>query len=92
MDALGFPPEGEQSAARWMVKAYQLGWHKQGDLQLARGVALPPAALDPGSQGACLDLYGDVGDYAASGLDAQRCTCTATGRISSGRSSRAASW
>jgi glutamate synthase domain-containing protein 1 len=68
IDALGFPPEGDESAARWMVKAYQLGWHKQLVYNW-QGGRFAGCGFGPGSQGARLDLYGDVGDYAASGLD-----------------------
>jgi len=68
LDALGFPPEGEQSAARWMVKAYQLGWQRQVVYNW-QGGRFAACGFGPGSQGARLDLYGDVGDYAASGLD-----------------------
>jgi glutamate synthase domain-containing protein 1 len=68
IDALGFPPEGDESAARWMVKAYQLGWHKQVVYNW-QGGRFAGCGFGPGSQGARLDLYGDVGDYAASGLD-----------------------
>lgn len=67
-NTLGFPPEGEESAARWIVRAYELGWrhfiayHWHGGRFAACG-------LGSNTQGTRIDLYGDVGDYAASGLD-----------------------
>lgn len=68
MDTLGFPAEGEQSAARWMVKASEAGW-KHILAYNWRGGRFAACGLGPGSSGITIDLYGDVGDYAASGLD-----------------------
>ncbi|HET7091129.1 MAG TPA: glutamate synthase, partial [Anaerolineae bacterium] len=68
IDTAGFPHEGEESAARWIVRAAEMGWRRfitfawHGDRFAACG-------LGPGTDGMRLDLYGDVGDYAASGLD-----------------------
>lgn len=68
LDALGFPPEGEESAARWMVRAYEQGW-RHLVVYRWRGGRFAACGLGPGSHGTRIDLYGDVGDYAASGLD-----------------------
>jgi glutamate synthase domain-containing protein 3 len=68
IDTLGFPAEGEQSAARWMVKARETGW-KHIIAYNWRGGRFAACGLGPGSAGITIDLYGDVGDYAASGLD-----------------------
>ncbi len=68
LDALGFPPEGEEAAARWIVKAYELGW-KHFIAYNWRGGRFAGAGLGPNTQGVTIHLYGDVGDYAASGLD-----------------------
>jgi glutamate synthase domain-containing protein 1/glutamate synthase domain-containing protein 3 len=68
LDARNFPPEGEQSAARWLVQAYQRGWRRL-IVYNWRGGRFAACGLGANSQGVRLDLYGDVGDYAGSGLD-----------------------
>jgi len=68
IDALGFPAEGEESAARWMVSALERGWKNQ-IVYNWRGGRFAACGLGPDSHGVRIDLYGDVGDYAASGLD-----------------------
>jgi len=68
IDTLGFPPEGEQAAARWMVKAHQCGW-RNFVLYNWRGGRFAGAGLGPQTDSTRIDLYGDVGDYAGSGLD-----------------------
>jgi len=68
LDTLGFPAEGEASAARWMVRAYELGWRRFIAYHW-RGGRFAACGFGPNSQGVRVDLYGDVGDYAASGLD-----------------------
>jgi hypothetical protein len=68
LDALGFPPEGEESAARWMVRAAEAGW-RQLVFYNWRGGRFAACGLGPDSGGLRIDLYGDVGDYAGSGLD-----------------------
>ncbi|MEW5870871.1 MAG: glutamate synthase [Chloroflexota bacterium] len=67
-DAQGFPAEGEQAAARWLVRAVERGW-RQVIAYNWRGGRFAACGLGPESQDVRLDLYGDVGDYAASGLD-----------------------
>ena len=68
IDVRGFPPEGEQSAARLIAGACSLGWRQliAYDWQGGRFAA---CGLGPDTHGVRLDLYGDVGDYAGSGLD-----------------------
>ncbi len=68
LDGLGFPPEGDQSAARWLVRAYQKGW-RQFIAYNWRGGRFAACGLGAGSHNVRMDLYGDVGDYSASGLD-----------------------
>ena len=68
IDARGFPPEGDDSAARLLVAAYKLGWRRFVAYNW-RGGRFAACGLGPGTEGVCVDLYGDVGDYAASGLD-----------------------
>lgn len=67
-DVLGFPPEGEEAAARWIVHAYKLGW-KHFVVYNWRGGRFAGAGLGANTRDVTIHLYGDVGDYAASGLD-----------------------
>ncbi len=68
MDAYGFPAEGNESVARYMVNAHKMGW-KQFVIHNWRGGRFAAVGLGPNTQGVRIDLYGDVGDYTASGLD-----------------------
>jgi hypothetical protein len=68
VDTLGFPPEGDDCAARWLARAYELGWRHLIAYNW-RGGRFAGCGLGPNTAGTRLDLYGDVGDYAASGLD-----------------------
>jgi glutamate synthase domain-containing protein 3 len=68
LDALGFPPEGDEAAARYMVNAYKLGW-KNFVVYNWRGGRFAATGLGANTAGVTIHLYGDVGDYAGSGLD-----------------------
>ena len=68
LDSTGFPAEGEQAAARWMVRARQLGWKRQIAYNW-RGGRFAACGFGPDSHDVRVDLYGDVGDYLGSGLD-----------------------
>ncbi|MEW6567703.1 MAG: hypothetical protein AB1449_05965 [Chloroflexota bacterium] len=68
LDTYGFAPEGDDSAARWLVRAHQMGWRHLTAYRW-RGGRFAACGLGPGSGRTRLDLYGDVGDYSASGLD-----------------------
>ena len=68
IDTLGFPAEGDESAARWLARAVELGWRSLVTYNW-RGGRFAACGLGPESQGVRLDLYGDVGDYVGSGLD-----------------------
>jgi len=68
VDAAGFPPEGDEAAARVIVRAHALGWRHIVAYNW-HGGRFAACGLGPESFGLRLDLYGDVGDYAASGLD-----------------------
>jgi glutamate synthase domain-containing protein 1/glutamate synthase domain-containing protein 3 len=68
IDGDGFPPEDDDSAARWITRAYQVGW-RSFIVYNWRGGRFAGCGLGPDSHAVQLDLYGDVGDYAASGLD-----------------------
>jgi len=68
VDTLGSPPEGDDSAARLLVAAYERGWRRFVAYNW-RGGRFAACGLGPGTEGVQVDLYGDVGDYAGSGLD-----------------------
>jgi glutamate synthase domain-containing protein 1 len=68
VDGLGFPPQGHDSAARLLVRAYELGWRHLVAYNW-RGGRFAGCGVGAATDGLRLDLYGDVGDYAASGLD-----------------------
>lgn len=68
IDGSAFPPEGEEAAARWIVLARDAGW-KTFIIYDWRGGRFAASGLGPRSDGVLIHLYGDVGDYAASGLD-----------------------
>ena len=68
VDALEFPVEGDQSAARFVVDAYGQGW-KNILLYNLRGHRFIGSGLGPRTNGLKIDCYGDVGDYVASGID-----------------------
>src|SRR5881397_3235653 len=66
VDALEFPVEGDESAARFVVNAYFEGW-RNILLYNLRGHRFIGAGLGPRTNGLRIDCYGDVGDYVASG-------------------------
>ncbi len=68
IDALGFPPEGDDCAAQMLVKAYRLGWRRLIGYNW-RGGRFAGCGLGPDTSGVRLDIYGDAGDYMGSGLD-----------------------
>ena len=68
IDTTGFPHEGEECAARWVVRAAEMGWRRFAAFAW-HGDRFAACGLGPGTHDVRLDLYGDVGDYAASGLD-----------------------
>jgi len=68
LDTLGFPPEGDDSAARLLVAAYESGWRHLIAYNW-RGGRFAACGLGPETAGVRVELYGDVGDYVASGLD-----------------------
>src|SRR5947199_2497539 len=68
VDALEFPAEGEESAARFVVDAHGQGW-KDILLYNLRGHRFIGSGLGPRTNGLKIDCYGDIGDYVASGID-----------------------
>ena len=68
VDSSEFPVEGDSSLARLVVQAYSQGW-KRIILYNLRGHRFVANGLGPKTDGLRIDCYGDVGDYAASGID-----------------------
>ncbi len=68
IDAEDFPPEGDNCDAVLLRTAYQAGWTRFVVYRL-RGQRFHGAGLGPDTNGVRIDLYGSVGDYAASGMD-----------------------
>ncbi len=68
LDARGFPPEGEESAARLLTRAYLSGW-KRFIVYGSRGQRFFGCGLGARTQDVCIDVYGSSGDYLGSGID-----------------------
>jgi glutamate synthase domain-containing protein 3 len=71
LDARGYPPEGEGSAARVLVEQAQRGFRRFA-VAHARGHRFLGCGLGVDSHGVAIDVYGAAGDYLASGLDGAR--------------------
>jgi glutamate synthase domain-containing protein 1/glutamate synthase domain-containing protein 3 len=67
LDGGGFPPEGDDSTARLIVRAAELGWRRFVTYDW-RGGRFCGCGLGPGSAGVRIDVYGASGDYLGSGL------------------------
>ena len=68
VDALEFPVEGEDSAARYLVEAFDEGW-RNVVLYNLRGHRFIGSGLGPRTNGLKVDCFGDIGDYVGSGID-----------------------
>ncbi len=68
VDAKDFPPEGDGCDAVLLRKAHREGW-KRFIIYRLRGQRFHGAGLGPETNDVRIDLYGSVGDYAASGMD-----------------------
>jgi glutamate synthase domain-containing protein 1/glutamate synthase domain-containing protein 3 len=68
LDAVGFPQEGELSAAREIERLYQAGF-KDFTVINARGHRFIGSGLGPETSGVRIDIFGSSGDYLASGSD-----------------------
>jgi glutamate synthase domain-containing protein 1/glutamate synthase domain-containing protein 3 len=68
VDGRAFPAEGDECAARLVVRAKELGW-KRFVCYGYVGQRFLGSGLGPGSSGVVIDAYGSTGDYLASGLD-----------------------
>ncbi len=68
VDSSDFPVEGDESLARYVVRAYGQGW-KRIILYNIHGHRFIANGLGPRTNDLRIDCYGDVGDYVASGID-----------------------
>ncbi|MEO0253945.1 MAG: hypothetical protein ABIN20_00785 [candidate division WOR-3 bacterium] len=68
VDSLNFPPEGDDSLARFLVESYKKGYKKFIVFNL-RGQRFIGCGFGKDSKGVRIDCYGDIGDYAGSGID-----------------------
>jgi len=68
MDASRFTAEGADSASALIVAAYQKGWKHVLSFDW-RGQRFCGCGLGPHSEGFRIDIFGNPGDYLASGLD-----------------------
>jgi glutamate synthase domain-containing protein 3 len=68
LDTRAFPPEGEESAARLLTRAYLDGW-KRFIVYGARGQRFFGCGFGPMTRDVRIDVYGSSGDYLGSGID-----------------------
>jgi glutamate synthase domain-containing protein 1/glutamate synthase domain-containing protein 3 len=68
-----FPPEGDNCDSRLMTEAYLRGWRKFIVFGL-KGQRFHGCGFGPSSNGVQIDLYGNAGDYLASGIDGMTVT------------------
>jgi len=68
VNAAEFPAEGEESDARLLVKAYEMGW-KQFIVYNAQGQRFCGSGLGPHTTGVRIDVYDSSGDYLGSSMD-----------------------
>ncbi len=68
VSAMDFPAEGEESDAKLVVKAYQMGWKRFIAYGL-KGQRFAGCGLGPDTDGVRIDVYGSSGDYVASAID-----------------------
>jgi len=73
VDARGFPMEGPDSLARYLVGAYEAGW-RQFLVFDVHGQRFIGNGFGPRSDGVSLEVYGSPGDYLGSGLDGMEIT------------------
>jgi glutamate synthase domain-containing protein 1/glutamate synthase domain-containing protein 3 len=73
VDARGFPMEGADSLARYLVHAYQTGW-RRFILFDVHGQRFIGGGFGPRTTGVRVDVYGSPGDYLGSGLDGMEVT------------------
>jgi glutamate synthase domain-containing protein 1/glutamate synthase domain-containing protein 3 len=68
VNAAEFPPEGEESVARLLVKAYEMDW-KRFIVYNAQGQRFCGSGLGNHTTGVRIDVYDSPGDYLGSSMD-----------------------
>ncbi len=68
LDAAGFPPEGDDCDARFLCRAWELGW-TQFITYGYKGQRFLGCGFGPDTDKVRIDAYGSTGDYLASGID-----------------------
>ena len=68
LDAAGFPPEGDGCDARFLCRAFELGW-RQFLTYGYKGQRFLGCGFGPDTDEVRIDAYGSTGDYLASGID-----------------------
>jgi len=68
LEAAGFPPEGDDCDARFLCRAFELGW-RQFITYGYKGQRFLGCGFGPNTDDVHIDAYGSTGDYLASGLD-----------------------
>jgi glutamate synthase domain-containing protein 1/glutamate synthase domain-containing protein 3 len=68
IDAVGFPPEGDDSDASLLRDAFMKGWRRFITFDL-HGQRFHGCGLGPDTDDVRIDVYGSSGDYIASGID-----------------------
>ena len=68
LDAAGFPPEGDDCDARFLCRAFELGW-RQFLTYGYKGQRFLGCGFGPDTDDVRIDAYGSTGDYLASGID-----------------------
>jgi glutamate synthase domain-containing protein 3 len=68
LDAAGFPPEGDGCDARFLCRAFELGW-RQFLTYGYKGQRFLGCGFGADTDEVRIDVYGSSGDYLASGID-----------------------
>jgi glutamate synthase domain-containing protein 3 len=68
IDALGFPPEGNESNSSLLMDGYMKGW-KHFIVYNCAGQRFTGCGLGPQTDDVTIDVYDSDGDYLASGID-----------------------
>ncbi len=68
LDAAGFPPEGDDCDARFLCRAFELGW-TQFLIYGYKGQRFLGCGFGADTDNVRIDAYGSTGDYLASGID-----------------------
>jgi glutamate synthase domain-containing protein 3 len=68
INAMNFPPEGDDCDARLICAAHKLGW-RRFICYGYRGQRFTGCGLGEAAEGVRIDVYGSSGDYLASGID-----------------------